>query len=678
MKKILRPVLSGQYKRFLCAAAVLGLCLLAAASARAWPVSFSDETNASFTFTKPPRKVVSLSPAISEIIFALGAGQAISGVTFHETLPPEVAEKAVMGGFLMPSVAAVEKLQPDVIFLTSLHKKVRAHFTGRKVALIQIRLNSIDDLKSGIELLGRLFGQQARARDLVSRLAGELDLIRRKVARIPADRRLRVMRIMGRETLMTPGDDSFQRRFIELAGGVAPVLGEKGAVVALSQEKWRQLNPQVIYGCGQDRRLLKNLLSRPGWHEVEALQKGRVLFFPCDLTCRTSINMGLFVSWLAAALYPEEFRRPGNQVLAQEVTGRRPLKLPLPYVKAAQVINTRIQDFEHKTLLVDFTEPMAAVTTLEGRREGLSAVGNHYLPPPSWSLIHDQGPQALSAKACQALGRAPAKTSLLFTGVDMDNLAIESAKEGDFAAYALVTAGALDNALRTASEAGGYREPGTINIIVLTNRRLTGRAMTRALITATEAKTAALQDLDVRSSQKPLLYQATGTGTDNLIAVEGRGPLADLTGGHAKLGELIARAVYAGVCRALARQNGLTPTRGIFRRLMERGLELGEIAACPCAGLPENQRTRLLAELQDLLLQPRYAALVETALGLSDARRDGQVGDLELFKEQCREIAQQIAGRPLGEMKNLLSADEIPPALHMALNALLNGALHRR
>ena len=72
-----------------------------------------------------------------------------------------------------------------------------------------------------------MFNKKGRAKAIWSRMQGELDLIRRKVAQIPAASRLRVMRIMGRDKLMTPGDDSFQRQFIEMAGGIPPRLGQK-------------------------------------------------------------------------------------------------------------------------------------------------------------------------------------------------------------------------------------------------------------------------------------------------------------------------------------------------------------------------------------------------------------------------------------------------------------------
>ena len=79
--------------------------------------------------------------------------------------------------------------------------------------------------------------------------------------------------------------------------------------------------------------------------------------------------------------------------------------------------------------------------------------------------------------SAEVLGLSPEKTSLLLTGADMKNLAVESAEYKSFKAYALATAGAKSNALRASVEEGKYLEPGTINIIVLTNRSLTPRAM---------------------------------------------------------------------------------------------------------------------------------------------------------------------------------------------------------
>jgi adenosylcobinamide amidohydrolase len=101
---------------------------------------------------------------------------------------------------------------------------------------------------------------------------------------------------------------------------------------------------------------------------------------------------------------------------------------------------------------------------------------------------------------------------------------------------------------------------GTINTMVFISRPLTSGALVRTVVTATEAKTAALQELAVNSRYSDGL--ATGTGTDQIgvaaVKDDGRRPLTS-AGKHVKLGELIGRTVLAAVKQALALQNGLTP-----------------------------------------------------------------------------------------------------------------------
>jgi adenosylcobinamide amidohydrolase len=164
-----------------------------------------------------------------------------------------------------------------------------------------------------------------------------------------------------------------------------------------------------------------------------------------------------------------------------------------------------------------------------------------------------------------ALGINPELISFLSTGVNMDQLAICERSYGDLKVCCLATAGAKGNALRTGVDVGNYVEQpgyfvdtsGTINVIILTPSNLTGGAMARAIITVTEAKTAALQDLNVRSTSSPQ-YQATGTGTDNVLIVSGTAdkPLM-LTSGHTKLGELIGSATKTAVAEALKKFDGI-------------------------------------------------------------------------------------------------------------------------
>jgi adenosylcobinamide amidohydrolase len=127
-------------------------------------------------------------------------------------------------------------------------------------------------------------------------------------------------------------------------------------------------------------------------------------------------------------------------------------------------------------------------------------------------------------------------------------------EESGIGVLAVVTAG-ISNALniteRSDTEFSGEagNAPGTINIIAVTNGCLLDECMVSSMITATEAKTAALMELGVRSVVSGT--QATGTGTDTVVVVSGNGANIRYAGGHTLYGQLLGEAVYLGVKRSL-------------------------------------------------------------------------------------------------------------------------------
>ena len=158
-----------------------------------------------------------------------------------------------------------------------------------------------------------------------------------------------------------------------------------------------------------------------------------------------------------------------------------------------------------------------------------------------------------------SLGISRIDFSFLSTLANMENLAVCELSYNNLIVSSLVTGG-VGNALRSGVDRATWMEQdgtfvktmGTINIILLTNANLSDGAMARAIITATEAKTAALQDMDARSSISPE-NQATGTGTDNMIIVSGKdwGKKIRHAGGHTKIGELIGISTKLAVAEAI-------------------------------------------------------------------------------------------------------------------------------
>jgi len=219
-----------------------------------------------------------------------------------------------------------------------------------------------------------------------------------------------------------------------------------------------------------------------------------------------------------------------------------------------------------KTLIVSFKERRRTLATFDGLLDAMAAV-NHAAHPLLWGNSMGGHQKVAKPYTDQVYEKVAADLKLdksdiakMATAADMDNLAVVTLEQKPFTVTILATAGAKTNALRAgvdmSSHVEGEEQHGTINIMVLTNARLTDGAMARAIVTVTEGKTAALQDLQVPSSYTKGA-QATGTGTDSVIVVSGiTGPKASYAGGHSLLGSLIGKATYQAVVEALGKQNG--------------------------------------------------------------------------------------------------------------------------
>jgi adenosylcobinamide amidohydrolase len=240
---------------------------------------------------------------------------------------------------------------------------------------------------------------------------------------------------------------------------------------------------------------------------------------------------------------------------------------------------------EEKIVYVKFLTPHGVVSTdrlAGGLREDLLYIYNHQSCEPSGHNIQHElalkNPHEYRRTVCTPYGLPPEQCVMLGTAANMNNLAIRHASYRDLVVVAVCTGGVETNAGRSGDpafhhEADGVffsveddenassavERHGTINTMVFINRELIPGAMIRAVMTATEAKTALLQELLVHSRYSDGL--ATGTGTDQIAIASQLGGGSPLTssGNHTKLGELIGKTVHDAIAQALLLQNGLTP-----------------------------------------------------------------------------------------------------------------------
>lgn len=180
------------------------------------------------------------------------------------------------------------------------------------------------------------------------------------------------------------------------------------------------------------------------------------------------------------------------------------------------------------------------------------------------------------AHTARALGLDPKTVTGMNTSANPNNYSIKTMAYSDFSVTCIATAGLEVNGCRVGGEASLHETegkaqvlPGTVNMLLYIDADLTDGCMTRALVTCSEAKVAALQELMV--SDRYGMGIATGSGTDDTIIISNIESSTHLSqaGEHFKLGELIGKTVIAAVKDALYRQSGLSQGRqhNVFRRL---------------------------------------------------------------------------------------------------------------
>ncbi len=329
-----------------------------------------------------------------------------------------------------------------------------------------------------------------------------------------------------------------------------------------------------------------------------------------------------------------------------------------------------------KIVIARFLEPHLVISTCRaagGIRSDLEHIFNHQVcePEAHHPGAEDPGwddPLEYRRRVCRRWDLPPQTCATLGTAANMNNIGIQVERFRWLEVAAVVSAGVEGNAGRAGDPAvvfedngrfldlsgEGHPGPGTINIMLFISHPLTPGALVRSLVTATEAKTAVLQELNINSRYSHGL--ATGTGTDQIAVACRRDEAIPLTGAgkHCKLGELLARAVMGALRETLARQNRLTPAGQCSLRIhLERfGGSRERLLQGMCAHLDQETAARARHNFKALDRDPLAVAAAAALAHLQDKLNWG------LLPAQCRpEImgayAAQLAAAVSGKYRYL-------------------------
>lgn len=266
---------------------------------------------------EPPARIVSLSPSLTHIVYALGEFDRIVGVTIYSEFPPEAAKLPKVGGWVNPNFEAVVALRPDAVLLM----KDQDSMFGDKLRTLGLRTvivngnDSVADIIDTIEFLGRLLDREDKAKEVVGHVEASLAAVKKRTENLP---RKKVLLVVGRnpgtlEDIYVIGQNNYINELIEIAGGENVVKNERFSL-KLTREAILTLDPDVIIEVNHEQPDKEEEIVEiwNGLPEARAVRNGEVYILPTTVVLHPSQTIAEGAGVLAGVLHPETGEGNGN------------------------------------------------------------------------------------------------------------------------------------------------------------------------------------------------------------------------------------------------------------------------------------------------------------------------------------------------------------------------------
>jgi len=286
-------------------------------------ISVLDDEGYATNFTSVPQRIISLAPSNTQIAFAIGVGDRVVGVTDYDQYPYNftawfaAGNMTSIGGFSTPNKETIASLSPDLILATPLNDPdvVTLRDLGYKVLVLNP--NDVNGIYADINMVGKATGATENATALVNQLTNQISSIQATIAaaNLPKPK---VYYEVWTPPLMSAGGTSFINDVISKAGGINIFENETQQYPTVSSETIVQKNPDVILlptdmanaGEAPFYGSVSDVLARPGWSSISAVQHNRVVVVDGGLFAEAGPRVADQIQAAAQALYPELFNSP--------------------------------------------------------------------------------------------------------------------------------------------------------------------------------------------------------------------------------------------------------------------------------------------------------------------------------------------------------------------------------
>jgi iron complex transport system substrate-binding protein len=236
-----------------------------------------------------PQRIISLAPSNTEILFALGLGDRVVGVTDYCNYPPEAKTIPSVGDYMAPNIEEIIAREPDLVLATNEHEEAIAQLESQGIAVVGLDPKNINDVLATITLVGKLTGQEEEAISLVNEMQERIKAVTDKTDTLSEAQRPRVFYIIWHDPIWTTGAETFEDELIQMSGGIN-IAHDLNGYVDMSLENLIAANPQVIIagvGMGTGESLpLQFVQTESRLEDIDARQHDRIYSVDMDVVSR--------------------------------------------------------------------------------------------------------------------------------------------------------------------------------------------------------------------------------------------------------------------------------------------------------------------------------------------------------------------------------------------------------
>lgn len=320
-----------------------------------------------------------------------------------------------------------------------------------------------------------------------------------------------------------------------------------------------------------------------------------------------------------------------------------------------------------------------------GGAKKVKAILNVQVPEDYSDRRLHEDPQSLIVDSAKKLGLTENFVGMI-TAAAVEKFAFASKKDGGLAVNVAATAVDPEGNTCSHGESAGetieiQENEGTINIMIVIDGNPTESCLVSTLITATEAKVAALKELDIRSRYSG--DEATGTVTDSMVVAETNRGASIVYGGPAsELGQLVGYCTRKAVKEAVMKAKECMPYRSIIKRLTERHLPPEKLSSelFKVKGLGVGEKT-LASSLSKILREPLFASVLMAAVKIDEDVETGLIpaefGKIEMLSRNFGDLFLKRTGAKTPRLASIEEYDavDLPPFLKHVLISLVKSAL---